>query len=222
VKVTCDLCIAKSISKADAQRLICFTNNSGPLFIISTVGVCLLNNQNYGLIILLLHYASALTTGIILSRTVKSCPLPAKDTTPPSFGTLVTTAVSDGMETIAKIGGYIILFSVLVKITELVGFTGLISYILSPFGVRSDYVKALTAAFFEVTNGCSALCKLPHSVLLCAAALSWGGLSIHAQSIGFIKKAGLKITPYILCRILQTATTLIYGIAFSIITGYPL
>jgi hypothetical protein len=123
------------------------------------------------------------------------------------------------METIVKIGGYIILFSVLLKTIEVTGITKILSRILSPFGITYNYINAVISAVTEVTNGCSDISKLPHPILLCAAALSWGGFSIHAQSFEFIKKTDLNTAPYILCRIFQTAITLIYGTAFSYILG---
>lgn len=43
-KVVCNLYENKICSKSEAERLIAFTNNSGPIFILGSVGVSLLGN----------------------------------------------------------------------------------------------------------------------------------------------------------------------------------
>lgn len=44
-KIVCNLKKEKVISKIEAERLIAYTNNSGPLFILSTVGISLFGNK---------------------------------------------------------------------------------------------------------------------------------------------------------------------------------
>ena len=56
-----------NISKTDATDLICFTNNSGPMFIICTIGMGMLKNLKSGIILYLIHIASAIITGITIS-----------------------------------------------------------------------------------------------------------------------------------------------------------
>ena len=43
-KVVCQLLNQKVINKDEAERLVAFCNNSGPLFIIGTIGIVLYNN----------------------------------------------------------------------------------------------------------------------------------------------------------------------------------
>ena len=45
-KVVVNLKNQKIISKIEAERLIAFTNNSGPLFILGTVGIAMLKSPN--------------------------------------------------------------------------------------------------------------------------------------------------------------------------------
>ena len=52
-------------SKEEAERLITFTNNSGPLFILGTVGIGLFYDISIGILLLITHLLSALTVGII-------------------------------------------------------------------------------------------------------------------------------------------------------------
>ena len=64
-KVTNDLLSDKSINKNDANHLITFTNNAGPLFMIGAIGIGIYKNINIGILLLISHYISALLIGFI-------------------------------------------------------------------------------------------------------------------------------------------------------------
>ena len=52
-------------TKEEGERLLTFTNNSGPLFIIGTVGISLFGNTTIGLLLFVTHLLSCLTVGFI-------------------------------------------------------------------------------------------------------------------------------------------------------------
>ena len=58
----------KICSKEEAERLLAFTNNSGPLFILGTVGISLFGNLKIGYILLVSHIISCLIVGIIFKN----------------------------------------------------------------------------------------------------------------------------------------------------------
>ena len=62
-KVVCNLKKEKIISKIEAERLIAYTNNSGPLFIIATVGISLFSSKKLGIILLISHILSSIFVG---------------------------------------------------------------------------------------------------------------------------------------------------------------
>lgn len=51
-------------SKEECERLLSFTNNSGPLFIIGTVGISMFGNTTIGILLLITHILASLTVGI--------------------------------------------------------------------------------------------------------------------------------------------------------------
>lgn len=56
----------KKICNADeCERLIAFTNNSGPLFIVGTVGAGLFGNSNIGFLLLITHILACITVGFL-------------------------------------------------------------------------------------------------------------------------------------------------------------
>lgn len=68
-----------SLTKNEAERLLAFCNNSGPLFILGTVGIGLFGNRSYGVLLLVCHIAAAVTVGLLLrffaAKNLKSAPV---------------------------------------------------------------------------------------------------------------------------------------------------
>jgi len=64
-KITADLRANGNITRVEAQRLITFSNNGGPLFILGAVSVGILNKPELRLFLLFIHYLSALSMGIV-------------------------------------------------------------------------------------------------------------------------------------------------------------
>ena len=52
-------------TKSEAERMLAFTNNSGPLFIIGTVGISLFGDTKIGIILFITHILACLTVGLI-------------------------------------------------------------------------------------------------------------------------------------------------------------
>jgi sporulation integral membrane protein YlbJ len=212
-KTTCDLYKSGKLTKSEATHLLCFVNNSSPLFIVSTVGIGMLGSAKSGFKIMFLCYTSAILTGILLRFSHKSdTPLQnctKKQNTACAPSNLLSNAVWDGMETILKIGGCIILFCVITQSLNII-----IMKLFPSNGTLAKTLCLISGAALEVTNGAHILSNQKNAVLLCACAISWGGISIHTQSADFIHSAGLKMTPYIIGKLFQTLLTLVLGLIF--------
>ncbi len=52
-------------TKAEAERLLAFTNNSGPLFIVGTIGISLFSNATIGFLLLFTHILACVTVGFL-------------------------------------------------------------------------------------------------------------------------------------------------------------
>ena len=55
-KLACSMLENKQCTKIEAERIIAFTNNSGPLFIVGTVGVSMFYSKEIGLALLASHF----------------------------------------------------------------------------------------------------------------------------------------------------------------------
>lgn len=70
--VVTELYRAGALSKAEAERALCFCNNSGPGFFAGLIGTAVLGDVRRGLILYGLHALSALMTGLLLPRLCSS------------------------------------------------------------------------------------------------------------------------------------------------------
>ena len=70
-KSSIDLYKNNLITKEEAQNLIGFCNNSGPLFLIGAVGIGMFSSKKIGIMLYLIHILSAIITGIILKGNIK-------------------------------------------------------------------------------------------------------------------------------------------------------
>ena len=52
-------------TKEECERLLSFTNNSGPLFIIGTVGILMFKNTTIGILLFITHILACISVGII-------------------------------------------------------------------------------------------------------------------------------------------------------------
>lgn len=231
-KVTGDLRAKNQITKHEAQRLLSFTNNSGPLFILGAVGVGLFKSITAGYFIMTIHYGAAIINGLLFKSYKKSPPsgrreknlfrksyqsmLRYRQKEDKTIGQLLSDSVKNAMETILQIGGFIILFCVLVKILELTNFISVTRALLSPVlgTTDSELYEGIFTGIIEMTNGAKKISSLglsAQNVIACSALISFGGFSIHAQSINFLQKTDISFLIYILSKTSHTAITVVLG-----------
>lgn len=189
-KLCCELYSEKKLSKEQAQHILCFSNNSGPLFITGTIGAIFLKDVSIGWFLMFIHYLSAVIIGIITSKSSRNTKIlynePSKTE---NIGKILSESLENSISSIVMIGGYIILFSII---------TGYISPLL-----KNNIQQGIICGLFEITQGCSIIAKTDN-IFIIAGLISWGGLSIHAQSLNYITKTDLSPIKYILCKLLQS------------------
>ena len=241
-KITAQLRKDKLCSQVEGERLISFTNTADPLFMIGAVAVGFFSRPELGIIIALAHYLSCLIVGFImrfynppqnnnnikreenssekniLKRSFKKL-YQAQRKDGRSFGQLLGDSIQEAVNTLLLIGGFIIFFSVLTQILNDIGFTklitSLISILLKPLGIKKTMILPLIGGLFEITNGSNlasqATAPLNQQLIITSGIIAWSGLSVHAQVMTMINNTDLRIKPYLWARVL-------HGITASLIT----
>ena len=190
------------ISKTSAERLLSFCNNSGPLFIIGAVGATMFGNPSVGYAILFAHYASAILNGFLfrfykyseMEKNKKNTYISKEKR---NLGKILSDSVFNGVQTILLVGGFIILFSVFVEILFLLN-------IVNDTGT----ISGIVVGSIEMTNGAKIL-AINHNIIATAAIISFGGLSIHAQTLSFISKTDISIKIYFISKITHALLTVL-------------
>lgn len=230
--LTAKLCEEKLIVKDEAARLISFTNNASPLFILSSVSIGFLGQPQLGLLLAFCHYLANLLIGLLLkifstqkkktdisyssryllSQAIRRMHYVYRVNAKP-FGNLLGEAVKNSMEKMLIIGGFIISFSVLIEILSILGLlkviANLLGAILIPIGLDPSLLLPLAGGIFEMTIGIKMISEsgapLFQQLICISLILGWAGLSVHAQVAAFTGDQKISLTPYFLARILQGA-----------------
>ena len=114
------------------------------------------------------------------------------------------------------VGGYIVLCGMLADTAALLGVERLLT---SAFGSQTaDVLTALLYGLIEMTRGSivCAQCELRHiGIALCAAIISFGGLSVMLQNYTFLSKCRMSFSAVALRKLVQSVIAFVLALAFS-------
>jgi len=218
-------------TKNEAERMLAFTNNSGPLFIIGTVGILLFGNTSIGILLFITHLLSSITVGLILGLCSKiykadeikhnfSVKTNEKLTNSLSnLGGILGSSIYNAISTVMLIGGFVVLFSVILSILNRLNIITLLSNAFCIFGIPFDFCKGLISGIIELTNGVNIVSAIhtkaiSNNIVLCAFLLGFGGFSVLLQVLSIISKEKLSIKIYALGKLLQGLFASLYTILF--------
>lgn len=191
-KLTSELYENGKISRTEAHRICSFTSNSGPMFIVGTVGVGMLLSQKAAVLIYISHILGALVNGLLFrSYTPKEIPQSSQKIEKKNEFDLSKTML-DGVNSILLVGGFITIFFVVTEVFSSLGFFKPISLLLSTLGLEANVSNGLIFGFFEMTKGCllvaSSTIPLAFKASICCFLISFGGLAISFQALAFLNK----------------------------------
>lgn len=228
------------LSKAECERLLSFTNNSGPLFIIGTCGISLFGSSTIGLLLFLSHILGCISVGIIFrfwkknilpqsSYTISQSDNKLQSISFSNFGEILSDSIKSATSTIVMIGGFIVLFSVIISILSTSGITSLIEIFFLPlshlFNIPSKIFSYFFTGIFEITNGISLIAQInlkqiSINIILTAFLLGIGGISVLLQVLSIVSKSDLSIKPYIFGKLLHGIFSAFY--TFILILVFPI
>ena len=131
-------------SKEECERLLSFTNNSGPLFIIGSVGILMFKNTTIGVLLFITHILACITVGVIFrfwkknktsSDFKNSSSFEQKRNNYATFsnlGEVLAESITSSISTILLIGGFVVIFSSIISILNASGLLKLFANMISP------------------------------------------------------------------------------------------
>lgn len=208
-KTIADLLSRKMLSKREAEYLLAFCNNIGPVyfcsFVLPLLGRKLVLPYLFGM------YGLPLLYGLILRYTRfrdlspapgAAGPAPAQENTPAGKENLlyaVDDAVTSSVQSILSLGGYMILFNLMNL----------------PFHILLNRPPVRLAPLFEITGGLKLTGgRFP---LLALLLLPFGGFSCIAQTYSCIKGTSLSLSQYVAHKLLLTAMTGVYYLGWFLL-----
>ena len=197
-KTASDLYENGEISYTQARRMTLFCFCTGPAFTISSVGLYMLGSKKAGTIIYFSLLLSAVTVGVLsrffeednhLYRSVEH----NKETE--AFSVNLVRSVSSGSSAMLNICAWVIIFSCIIRLVEILPFDESASFFLS--------------CILEVTNGVF-LASGNISLPLIAGIIGFGGLCGHCQVMPYLVKLRLRYKYFFVARVVSGALSVIY------------
>ncbi len=200
-RLTGDMYRQHRISREEAGYLLTFANQSSPMFLSTYVVLHGLGDSTMTLPVFVIFYASAFLTSLVFrirSRRFGLPPSKPKKEAPEqtSYGNLLDTSIMNGFEIITRLGGYIILFSIL---------AGIVLQLPAPLHTAAPFLSGLT----EITTGIHTISgttlplQVKFTAIVCCTA--FGGFSTVAQTSCMLNGTGLSIFTYLKGKLVNAA-----------------
>lgn len=225
-RIVADLYSNGSLGRAEAERLSYLCSTSGPMFILGSVGSAMFGEGTAGAILFASHLFGVLSVFFLTKlfgrkgrpqTAAQPRPLPQRQTG--SLGETVQKAVIS----VLCVGGFIALAGVLLCALEdlhlLAPLCSLLQFPLRPFGAE-NCAKGTVYGLIEATRGCASLAAAGAIGLPFAAfTITFGGASILAQQLAFLRPAGVRIGRFIAVKALQGCAAALFCLLLCNLTG---
>ncbi len=192
------------------------------------------------MLLFITHILGSITVGIIFrfwkknlatrqQYTISKYDNKLQNITVSNLGEILGTSIQSAISTILMIGGFVVLFSVVISILNISGITSLVCILLEPvchfLGIPSQIIASVFTGLFEITNGINmiSMIKLKNislNIIVTAILLGFGGLSVLLQVFSIVSKSDLSIKPYVIGKILHGVFAGFY--TFLIISIFPI
>lgn len=258
-KIACNFRVNHVLSKVECERLLSFTNNSGPLFIIGTVGISLFGSSTIGLLLFSTHILACLTVGFLFRfwksyskvkesntryfykdknidiitknksfnvssserfsrvsffnyRNYKRSSSNSNEITFSNLGSTIAESITSAFSTLVMIGGFVVLFSVIISILNasqsIIMASNFITPLFNLLHIPSELIAGLLTGLFEITNGISLIAdtyikQISYNIIFTAFLLGFGGISVFLQVLSIVSKTDLSIKPYVIGKLLH-------------------
>ncbi len=174
-------------SSGGLLRAALLASGASPAFLMSGIAVGMLNAPETGWLLVRSQLIGIWGAGLLMRQAKDGqASLPAGSTAE-KRGAALETAL-----TLLTIGGYMALFSVLARLLA---------------GLMGAGLETPILAVMELAGGCGALARLPLPMdvrlPLISAAACFGGISVCAQCLSFLRPMGISSAHYVLGKLLQ-------------------
>ena len=184
------------LEKRTGQILLGYCSNAGPAFIFGVAGA-LFSSLWPPLVLWTIHLLSAVVTGFLLPRPVKSTM---------SFSTgrnvSIVQALQKSISICASVCGWIVVFKII-----------LAYFVLFAGGFLNSAYMLLLSGILELSNGCFQLGKISAEstrFILCSVFLAFGGVCVLLQTLSVTDGLGMGL--YLPGKLMQSCISLFFAL----------
>lgn len=223
-KAVSDLVSEGRLSIREGQFLAGMCNNASPMFILGYIAITQLKLPQIKYALFAIIYGSTIigamlfrflynrfTSTVTSSLEIPVSPAPDKRYRRFSFD-LIDSSIMNGFEISTRIGGYIILFSILAQI-------------LKEIGPDTGLLKACLIGILEITTGVSQISSTALDtnikIVLISALTAFGGLSGIAQTKSVLQDSRLSIISYFTIKLISAFIALLIASLYVVIFHIP-
>ncbi len=180
------------ISKCECERLMAFTNNASPGYVICAVGLAMRGSLSEGIALYISMITASIITGVLIGVNKNKSNIPHYISKQNYY---FSESVKSAITVCLHVSGFVTVFSIAV---------GLIDEL-----VPWEIVKAFIIPFFEIGNAAiflSDLYILPKwaTLALTAFSISFSGLCVSAQTLSLVDKGcDISVRGYVGRKLLQ-------------------
>lgn len=203
-RTTAELYRQGSLRKDEAERLLTFSNNSNPVFLISVLGIGVFGSVRVGIWLWLIHVLSALLTGLCFRRYRASSSAPQAPTRGSafhavSFSAALVESVRAACSGILSVCAFVLFFYVLAR----------------PLSALPPPLGPVLVGVTELFSLTPLLTADRFGFVLSAAASGWGGLSVLCQTAAVLEGSGLSPRSCVLGKAVQGLFSLLLALLLS-------
>lgn len=199
------------IHKDEYERLLNIASNAGPIFILGSVAVAMLNNIKFGYILLIANYLSSFIIGLITKKSSKNLKIQIENKIEfkeVNFGINLKSSIEGAINTTLNVGAFVIIFSVIINIIKsTTSISAAFTFLENLFKLPNNIIYNLLLGSIEFTNGCVLISNINLSISLKLSIISFilcfSSLSVIAQVSSIVSKNKPNFKRYTLLKLLQ-------------------
>lgn len=218
-KTAADLLRQNAVTPEEAQYILCFCNNASPMFLLEYIGVYCLGMGKPWLILAVVYGTAMLNAVLFLRKNTKDryqirqnvvkCSYEKEKR--PAVMNALDQAILDSFVTVTKVGGYIILFSILAEFVEQIV-------------PCHAFAKMIGLGVIEITTGGEYLKAYPMIpelkwIFACGFA-AFGGFSSVAQTYSVLQGTELSVAGYLRAKLTHVFLAVLTAVFLVLVRNY--
>lgn len=200
-KIVADLRNKNFISKSEGERLLIFTNNAGPLFVIGSIGCSMYLNSTIGFLFLAVNIITSIFTGFVFGKIYGNnrnfSNTQVAELSFSSLADVISKSIRKAFFTLSNVCGFVIIFSLIISMIKASGVLSLINNV---------WMQYFILGIIEITNGIKLISSISSqslflNLVFTSVLLGSGGLCVLLQVWSCTSNTDLSIKPYLLGKV---------------------